>query len=63
MNKEEYLGQEANLKYPSVDHLVKINMKKGHGCLIFKRDLKRAYRQISVCPADIPLLGYCLEGL
>ena len=28
---------------------------KGKGCLLFKRDLKRAYRQICVDPKDWPL--------
>lgn len=29
------------------------------GCLIYKRDLKRAYRQFPVDPRDYPSLGYC----
>ncbi len=31
---------------------------KGQGCSLFKRDLKRAYRQLPVCPGDYNLLGY-----
>ena len=32
------------------------------GCLLFKRDLKRAYRQFPVDPCDYPLLGYYWNG-
>ena len=35
---------------------------KGKGCHIFKRDLKRAYRQIPVDVSDVPLFGYQFEG-
>ena len=28
---------------------------------LYKRDLKRAYRQFPVDPLDYPLLGYCLK--
>ena len=30
----------------------------GRGCLLFKRDLKRAYRQFPIDPFDYPLLRY-----
>ena len=30
-------------------------------CLLFKRDLKRTYRQIPVDVTDVPLLGYAFE--
>ncbi|XP_067655879.1 uncharacterized protein [Haliotis asinina] len=56
--KDSYLGQNGKLQYPSVDDLVEIVKVKGKGCLLFKRDLKRAYRQIPVDPGDINLFGY-----
>ena len=31
---------------------------KGQGCHCFKRDLKRAYRQIPCCPEDWHLVGF-----
>ena len=40
-------------------HLIKL---KGQGCMIFKRDLKRGYRQLAVDPAGIHLLGYKWRG-
>ena len=30
---------------------------KGNGCLLFKKDLKRAYRQISLDPKDYNLVS------
>ena len=35
---------------------------KGRGCHIFKKDLRRAYRQIPIDPADYRLLGMCIDG-
>ena len=54
---DTYLGIEFSLTYPSIDDLIHIIWDKGPGCLLFKRDLSRAYRQIYVDPADYPLLG------
>ena len=34
----------------------------GLGCLLYKRDLKQAYRQIFVDPGDIHMLGYSFKG-
>jgi hypothetical protein len=31
---------------------------KGPDCLIFKKDLKRAYRQLSLDPVDLHLVGF-----
>ena len=58
IDKHTYQGEPVKLTYPSVDSLVQIMIRKGRGCLLFKKDLKRAYRQIPVDPADIRLLGY-----
>ena len=41
ISKNFYLGEQAQLRYPSVDSLVNIMRSKGHGCLLFKRDLSR----------------------
>ena len=48
--KGVYLGQQMNLTYPNVDDLVSLIKIKGQGCLLFKRDLRRFYRQIPVDP-------------
>jgi len=57
-----YLGEEISTIYPRVDDLVDLIHKKGRGCLLFKKDLKKAYRQIPIDPSDIPLLGYKWRG-
>ena len=50
--------EEIRVEYPKVDDLVQIIKSLGRGCLLYKRDLKRAYRQIPVDPGDIHLLGF-----
>jgi hypothetical protein len=35
---------------------------KGPRCMLFKKDLKRAYRQIPVCPGDIHFIGFSWEN-
>ena len=42
--------------------MIKLIRSKGKGSHLFKRDLKRAYRQIFVDPGDIHLLGYKWKG-
>ena len=53
---------EYTLKYLTVDSLVKLVLQCGKGCLIFKRDLKKAYRQMFIDPGDCHLLGFEFEG-
>ena len=60
--KDEYLGNTISVSYPKVDDLMHLIKLKGQGCMIFKRDLKRAYRQLAVDPADTHLLGYKWRG-
>ena len=35
---------------------------KGRGCLLFKRDLRRFYRQIGIDIVDSSLVGYTFNG-
>lgn len=58
VDNEFFQGEKILLTFPGVDDLVNIVKQKGRGCLLFKRDLKRAYRQIFIDPGDIHLLGY-----
>jgi len=53
-----YLAQEFALVYPTVDLIADRVAALGSGCLLFKRDLRRAYRRFPVDPHDYPLLGY-----
>ena len=59
IDKDFYQGEPTNLTYPLVEKLANIVRMKGRGCKLFKRDLKKAYRQMHVNPGDIHLLGYC----
>lgn len=58
----EILGQKINLSYPGVDSLVSLVKRKGRGCLLFKGNLSRAYRQIILDPGEGSLLGYAFNG-
>ena len=59
IDKKVYLEEIVNLTYPSVDSLASLLQCFGKGCHIFKKDLKRAYRQFFLDPGDIHLTGYC----
>ena len=48
INKDIYLGEETNLVFPKVDDFVKLVRSKGKGCLMYKKDLRKAYRLLSV---------------
>ena len=60
--REFYLGKPMSISYPSTDDLVSQVVKKGQGCYLSKRDLKRAYRQLPVDPGDAHMLGYQWKG-
>jgi len=62
INKNEYLGKHVELHYPNVDNFIEIIKEKGRCCKIFKRDLRRAYRQIPVDPKDYDLIGFTWKG-
>ena len=44
--------------YPKVDDLVQMIREKGRGCLLFKKDLKKAFRQISICPSNYNIAAF-----
>ena len=58
ISKDLFLGEPVSLTYPTVHDITDRIIQLGPGCLLFKRDLKRAYRQLPVDPFDYPLLGY-----
>ena len=55
--KDNYLGSSFVLNYPSVDYTVKKIVELGPGCLLYKVDISRAFRQLKVDPGDLALLG------
>ena len=55
----EYLGTFYKLKLPTVDDFVERLVHLGKGCMMYKIDLARAFRQLPVDPCDYPLL--CLQ--
>ena len=52
ISNETFLDQPINLHYPSVNTLAQYVRIKGRGCLMFKTDLKSAYKQIPIQPND-----------
>ena len=58
---DSYLGEVSKLTFPSIDDLVKIIHRKGPACLLFKRDLSRAYRQLPADVGNIHLLAYYFQ--
>ena len=62
ISKDHYLAQYFKLRLAGIDRLVEFINDKGRGCHVFKKDLRRAYRQIPVDPADYPLLGMSVDG-
>jgi len=59
---DSYLGDAYKLHLPGIDRLMEFILQKGRGCLIFKKDLRRAYRQFPIDPKDYHLLGFCYDG-
>ena len=58
VSKNEYLGEKTQVIFPKVDDFVELIKTKGKNCLLFKRDLKRASRQISIDPKDWHLFSF-----
>ena len=58
IEKDEYLGEKTEIIFPKVDDFVELIKQKGRGCLLFKKDLRRAYRQISIDPGDYSLVAF-----
>ena len=63
ISKDIYLGEVIELHYASVEQVCNMVNKIGPGSLIYKRDLRHAYRQISVDPRDWCFLGYYWENM
>ena len=46
------LGEPLSLRYPAIDDIVDAAITTGRGCYLYKRILKKAYRQFPVDPKD-----------
>ena len=63
VNKFKYLDSYLTLQYPSIDHIIKKLKTLGQGALLYKMDISRAFRYITLDPGDIDLLGICHNKL
>ena len=55
---DSYLRAPLSLRYPIIEDIVDAVVTLGRGCYLYKRDLRKAYRQFPVKPKDYPFLGY-----
>ena len=60
--RSTYLDFEVEFSLPSVRSMVDRLNELGLGCLMYKRDLKGAFRQFSVDPGDYRFTGLSWEG-
>ena len=61
IDETKYLSRDIILKFPTVDRLAQIMVSLGKGCMLFKRDLKRYYREIFIDHVDAVKLGYWFQ--
>ena len=61
INKSYYRGKKVKCTLPCVEDLIKIIRSKRGKVLVFKRDLKRAYKQIMICVGSLHVLGIFFE--
>ena len=60
--QDTYLGLVANLTFPKTDEFTLRIFQLGPGCLMFKVDLSRYFRQIPLDLGDYSLIGYIVNG-
>ena len=53
-----FLGEHLELSYPAIDAIVSAIVSLDRGCILYKRDLRKAHHQFPVDPHDYHLLGY-----
>ena len=58
INKDFYCGKPVKLTYPTIDTLAKRISEIGRDCRVWKKDLRRFFRQLPLCPRDYSLIGY-----
>ena len=52
-----YLNNHFVLKLPTIDNITKHVKLLGKGCMIYRIDIKRAFRHVKLDPKDYDLLG------
>ena len=57
VQKNMYPSSNFVLNYPSLDDIVKKIIELRPGSLLYKVDIRRAFRQLKVDPGDLDLLG------
>ena len=60
--KNFFQGNHKQYSLPTIHDLAALVVQMGRGCLIWKADLERAYRQLRSDPLDYPLMGVCHQG-
>ena len=60
--KDNYLGFTAKLWFPKVDEFAYRIYSLGKGCMMFKIDLSRYFRQLPLDLGDYLLIGYVING-
>ena len=56
--KEHYLGDMVEYNYPTLDDFQHLIVKVGIGGRMWKRDLRRFFLQIPICPSDYSRTGF-----
>ena len=55
---DSFVGELLDLMYPTIDAIIDVIVALSRYCLLYKRDLRKAYRQFPMEPRDYSLLGY-----
>ena len=61
IQKDAYMGWPAKLTFPKVDDFTFRIYSLGLGCMMFKIDLSRYFRQLPLDPGDYSLIGYIIN--
>lgn len=62
VDKDWFLGEYKALRYPTVNTFVKRIKSLGPGCLMYKKDLSKAFFQIPLCPSCYRFMGFFWRG-
>ena len=54
----QYLGQPMEYSYPRIEDFKSMILISGRGCFMWKRDLKRYFLQIPLCPSEYHLVAF-----